>query len=215
MTDQIFYLKDADGNFVPYKLVPVEDDVDKTPDNTLPEVSGVKVAFVVGHYSLDGGAYSDHLQSNEYNLWNAFCDSHLSGMGDKFLHSTNSSYTTRQTETAEKTKDYDLVFELHFNAFNESAEGVEALTYKGNADMETVGQYFCDTMAADMGFANRDVDPIDSGNGFTFLQKTHGDAILLEPFFGDNKSDCDKYDPDKYAEVIRKTIEKYKSVKGL
>ena len=175
----------------------------------------MRIALVIGHYENDKGAHSKHLNESEWDMWYNFYESHLIGFGDIFIHSNNSSYSRRQDETAKKTKDYDLVFEMHFNAASESAHGVEALVYAGNEKMIGVGQFFCNAIEAFMGYRNRGVKEISSGNGFGFLSKTKGDAILLEPFFGSNKKDCERYDADQYKEVITKTINLYKSLNGV
>ena len=208
MEKQLFYIKDEHGNFKPFKLVPADEPIhENNADNT-------SVAFVIGHYSGAKGAHSPFLNNNEFTFWKEFYDAHLKSLGDDFLHSDNSSYTQRQEETAEKTKDYDLVFELHFNGSVPSANGVEALVYFSNEKMNKVGQFFCDTMASDMNYKNRKVKEITSGNGFGFLQKTKGDAILLEPFFGSNEADCSLFNPEKYKEVIKKTITYYTELKN-
>jgi len=208
MENQLFYMKDEYGNYKPYKMVPADE------PTTESDAQNTKVAFVIGHYSEDKGANSSFLDSSEYTFWKDFYDAQLKTLGDVFLHSDNSSYTQRQEETAEKTKDYDLVFELHFNASESiSANGVEALVYFSNELTKKVGQFYCDTMAEDMHYKNRNVKAVTSGNGYRFLQKTKGDAILLEPFFGSNEADCSLFNPEQYKEVIKKTITKYTILK--
>lgn len=170
-----------------------------------------KVAFVIGHYELDKGAYSTILGVSEWNYWNLFYDKYLKHLGDRFIHSNKSNYTQRQKLTSELTKDYDLVFELHFNSSAPEAHGVEALVYFGNEKMQKVGQYYCDLME-DYGLRNRNVKPTTGGNGYGFLKATVGDAILLEPFFGSNKEDCETYSDENHYDVIKKTIDYYYSL---
>lgn len=175
------------------------------------ETTSKKVAFVIGHYEIDKGAYSNHLGVSEWNYWNMFYDQYLIDLGDKFIHPKNSSYTQRQSITAEKTKDYDLVFELHFNASSPQAHGVESLVYFSNDKMKKVGQFYCDEMEF-KGLTNRGVKAITGGNGYGFLKATNNDAILLEPFFGSNESDCNIYNHQKHYEAIKNTINKYYSL---
>ena len=174
----------------------------------------IKVAFVIGHYSGDKGAVTVTGHS-EYDFWNTFYIGHLSDLGDKYTHpSMDNSYTSRQTRTAERTADYDLVFELHFNASGSpQANGVEALVYHKNRKMAKVGEFFCKSMEVMMCYKNRGVKKrVEGQTGYGFLQKTKGDAILLEPFFGSNKSDCELFDKDEFSKVIRNTIDYYKTL---
>jgi len=78
--------------------------------------------------------------------------------------------------------------------------------------MRRVASLFCEAMHLEMGYKDRGVKLMSKGNGFGFLQKTKGDALLLEPFFGSNKEDCDRFDYCKFQAVIRDTIEFYKTL---
>lgn len=170
-----------------------------------------KVAFVIGHYELQKGVYSNILGISEWNYWNLFYDKYLKDLGDKFIHPKKSSYTQRQKTTSDLTKNYDLVFELHFNSSAPEANGVEALVYFSNDKMKKVGKYYCDIMET-FGLRNRGVKPITGGDGYGFLKATVGDAILLEPFFGSNKKDCDIYNDENHYVAIKKTIDYYYSL---
>ena len=165
-----------------------------------------KVAFVIGHNENDKGAYSEHLESSEWDYWNDFYDTYLTHLGDKFTHNLSKSYTKRQKAMAKLTKDYDLVFELHFNASLPSANGVEALVYYSNKKMFKIGSLYCELMSDKLGIKNRGCKRITSGNGFGFLKETKGSAILLEPFFGSNKKDCIKYCDQVHAKIIEEII---------
>ncbi len=169
-----------------------------------------KVAFVIGHHRAAKGAYSYVLDVSEYSLWNDFYDNYLCDVGDKFIHDTSKGYLNRQNKMAIKTKDYDLVFELHFNsASSTQAHGVEALVYHTNKKMAKVAKYFCELMASELCYRNRGVKLMSKGKGFGFLKKTKGSAMILEPFFGSNESDCERFDMDKYREIIIETIKYY------
>jgi len=168
-----------------------------------------KVAFVIGHNSRDRGAYSDCLGVSEWDKWNKFYDEHLTRLGDKFNHNLSRSYTQRQKSMAKLTKDYDLVFELHFNASSPLANGVEALVYYSNRKMYALGSLYCKLMSESMGIKNRGCKKVTGGNGFGFLKETRGSAILLEPFFGSNLNDCQKYKDKKHAQVIEQIILSY------
>lgn len=168
-----------------------------------------RVAFVIGHNSKDKGAYSKILDYSEWDMWNCFYDSYLTELGDNFNHNLSSSYTQRQKSMAKLTKDYDLVFELHYNASSPSANGVEALVYYSNNKMRALGELYCKLMSESMGLKNRGCKRVTSGNGFGFLEKTKGSAIILEPFFGSNYNDCENYKDRKHAKVIEQVILSY------
>lgn len=169
----------------------------------------MKVAFVIGHNSRDKGAYSEFLASSEWDMWNCFYDSYLTELGDKFVHNLSNSYTQRQRSMANITADYDLVFELHFNASSPLANGVESLVYFSNKKMHKLGSLYCELMSDKLGLKNRGCKKVTSGNGFGFLNFTKGDAILLEPFFGSNLKDCQKYKDQEHYEVIKQIINSY------
>jgi len=181
-----------------YKLVEVKEESKKK-----------KVAFVIGHTSKDKGAYSNFLKISEWDMFKNFSEGFLQEAGDIFFHNPNiSSYTKRQEETAAKTKDYEIVFELHFNAASPSAEGCEALYYDGNEKAKALCNKFCSLMESKMQMKNRGAKPLvigENGYGFVFEQKPT--AIILEPFFSSNPSDCDKFSPSIYKSVIVELIE--------
>ena len=172
----------------------------------------MKVAFVIGHNKNSKGAYSKELGFSEWDYWNDFYINELCNLGELFNHSLSSSYTSRQKAMADITKYYDLVFELHFNAGSSSANGVEALIYSGNNKMKIISELYCKLMNEKFSLKNRGCKEKSSGNGFGFLKHTKGDAILLEPFFGSNKSDCKKYKHKEHALIIEEVINKYKQL---
>ncbi|MCM8906825.1 N-acetylmuramoyl-L-alanine amidase [Tenacibaculum finnmarkense] len=168
----------------------------------------MKVAFVIGHTKLKKGAYSDFLKKSEYDFYKGFvCE--LEEIGDVFEHNyLNTGYNNRQRKTAIKTKDYDVVFELHFNKFNTKANGCEALYYLSNDKSRQIAKVFCDTYSKLTRSENRGVKSLyckkQRGYGFVKHQKTN--AIILEPFFGDNKEDCSKFEINNLIKAIKKSL---------
>ncbi len=61
----------------------------------------------------------------------------------------------------------------------------------------------CNEMSNALGFRNRGSQ---LRTGLYVLKYTNMTAVLIEPFFCDTKSDCDKYDPEKLATAIVKGI---------
>lgn len=175
-------------------------------------MSKIKTALVIGHIDSSQGAISDHLCDNqvtEFGLFKDICENDLSELGDIFIHDDIKNYTARQKAMAERTKGYDLVFELHFNSFNKKAQGVEALHYYKNGNTQLIAQKFSQLIAEKMGIKIRGkygAKATSKGNGFGFLYETKGWAVLLEPFFGDNKEDCEKFDRALFKEVMEEII---------
>lgn len=171
----------------------------------LVEIKNNKFAFVIGHTPFaDKGAYSETLQKTEFELFKKFADSYLQELGDVFVHDSSiSSYTQRQKDTAQKTKDYQYTFELHFNAAGIQANGAESLYYYKNEKSKKISEKFCELMKLKMNIKSRGAKPLkdgDRGFGFVYYQKPT--ALVLEPFFGSSPEDCEKFDTQKYKEVI-------------
>ena len=86
----------------------------------------MKVAFVIGHDEKSKGGVSKELvkfeQLAEFDFWKEFVLKNLLDHGDIFVHESISSYEKKQRTTAEKTKNYHLVIEFHFNLFNGKAQ---------------------------------------------------------------------------------------------
>ena len=92
-------------------------------------MSKKRIAFVLGHTLFKKGAYSKILGLSEFDFWWQYKEE-LEELGDVYRHNPLiPSYKVRQRIMAKKTKDYDLVFELHFNMFNGNAKGAEACCY--------------------------------------------------------------------------------------
>lgn len=180
----------------------------------------MKVAFVIGHDKKSKGATSKHLiegkELSEFDFWKEFVLKNILDYGDIFTHESISSYEKKQKGTAEKTKDYDLVIEFHFNSFNGKAQGVEALHYYKNNKTQAICEEFSALVSEKMGIKKRGLNGAtasSSGNGYGFLYHSKPWAVLIEPFFGDNKNDCKKYDEKKMKEVIIETIAYAKKLK--
>ena len=166
----------------------------------------MKVAAVIGHDQLDGGAYSKTLKTNEFDLFLKFCEEYLQDILHVFTHEKGKGYGERQDLMKVRTSEYDLVLEFHFNSFNGEAEGVEALYYPSNENTRKISEKYCQLVHDSMGIKIRGAKPRGSGDGAGFLKKTRGWAIILEPFFGDNPEDCAKFDKEKYRDVIIELI---------
>ena len=168
-----------------------------------------KIAVVIGHDKTSPGAYSTYLRQSEY-IYNSEVATYLSNIADIYKRPIGSGYKTQMINLANEInqKDYDLVVELHFNAFNKIANGCEAVIFKGNSYTEKVGQKFCNLITKEYCTESRGVKEVSQPNdrGYWFLALMKADAMILEPFFGDNKESLKFNDPSKYADILAKVF---------
>lgn len=169
----------------------------------------MKIAFIVGHHRRGKGAYSPYFNKTEFDFYKDL-ELDLMDLGDVFYHNPLIfGYNRRQKEIANRTKDYDLVFELHFNASADGdAEGCEAWYYHKNDYTKAISRRFCNSYSSFVKGTNRGAKEFYSRNqrgfGFAYYQKTN--AILLEPFFGDNSRDCLRFDIKTFIKSIKYAI---------
>ena len=91
---------------------------------------------------------------------------------------------------------------MHVNAFqNDKATGCE-VEYASAAGQTYASKVSAEISAA-LGLTNRGAK---SQPGLYVLRHTNMTAILIEPFFCDNKNDCGKYNAEKLATAIVKGI---------
>ena len=174
-----------------------------------------KIAFVVGHHEKYKGAFSKYLKYSEWDFYNEVIKS--LGEVSFFYHDKNiRSYTERIKNTASKINKYpfDLVIELHFNSVNdESVSGCETLFYHSSTKGRKYAQLFSDTIS-EINWdkkRNNGLKPLYNSNdrGFASVYYTTAPTILIEPFFGSNKSDCEKIQsPDNMAYLIGEFIKR-------
>lgn len=161
--------------------------VEKKPAPKKPSLGKLRVAIIRGHSKRAQGADAFNGIS-EYDYWKK----------------TNSLIGHTKHEIKEFTRDdggitnacrhagawkADIIIETHFNSYNRSAKGCEAL-YIGSYSL---AKSFCDFMAANYGKSNRGAKNLSGGgNGKYNIQQAESqaeDCILIEPFFGDNLND--------------------------
>jgi len=86
----------------------------------------------------------------------------------------------------------DLMVSIHFNAFNGSAHGVEALDYNGQGIGRKVAQSLVDILAREEGLVNRGVK--STNKTFAVIRETICPAVITESAFIDNAEDIAKFD---------------------
>ena len=99
------------------------------------------IAFVIGHTPYSKGAFSKYFNSSEWDFYNKYFTK-INAVGNVFVHDNDLGYTSRQKEMSKKTRDFDIVFELHFNASNGTAHGCEALHYHLNDTAKKLVKFF-------------------------------------------------------------------------
>jgi N-acetylmuramoyl-L-alanine amidase len=168
----------------------------------------MNIAIVIGHDSKSPGAVSKYLGLSEY-IYHSEVASSLSTVADILKRPNARGYTAQMQALQEEVKDcdYDLIIELHFNSFNSIANGTETVTYKGNERSKEYGKQFNEIIAKKFNVKNRgEKEVTNGGRGFGFLSLMPCDAIILEPFFGDNGESLNFKDPKEYAIAIKEWL---------
>lgn len=168
---------------------------------TPPEPARPKsIALVVGHNIQRQGAYSTHLQTTEFEFWGKRADDLADALDFTtevfFRKPHGSDYEAEMREVAGRVSMYrpDAVFCLHFNSFHdEGAGGAEALVLdRMKASPECrAAMLWLNSWTGATGLERRDVKEPNRGRyGMERLSEI-APTILLEPFFGSSRRDCD------------------------
>ena len=100
-----------------------------------------------------------------------------------------------------------IAIDIHHNCYSaESANGTEALAMSDRG--KRLGKLIVDNVCKDLGYTNRGV----KHNTYVFNRETSMCSLIFEGFFVSNRSDCNKYNPDKEARAIVKGIYQYLGV---
>lgn len=155
-----------------------------------------KIGLFVGHSKLKSGAYtSANKIVNEYEF-NKQLGRDLKAQFEAIGQPCDLIICPEGTFTSSKQEDdyklpiansgkYDLIVELHLNAFDGTAKGSEVL-YCSNSG-KVVAQRVQDKLKTQ--FNNRGIKFRD---GLYMLKKTKPVAIMIETLFCDNQEDVDK-----------------------
>lgn len=163
----------------------------------------MNIAVVVGHDKKSPGAYSPFVNASEY-VFNSEVATYLKGC-DVYKRSGIGSYKQQMQALADvvNPKGYDLVIELHFNAFNKKAQGVETVGWKGNKTSEDYGKKYCTVISEYYDITNRGIKFVENnGRGYWFNYYINANSLILEPFFGDEQKAKRFEDPKELACVM-------------
>ena len=152
----------------------------------------MKTAIVVGHDVVEQGAVSKILDMTEYRF-NCLVANELCNDFDIYYRDPKKrNYNSKMDELARQlnVKNYDFVIELHFNKYdgkaNNEGHGCEAVIFPSNKKSRELSNKILNEISKDFGVFNRGVKEhgaTERGHGF--LSKMNANAIILEPFFGD------------------------------
>lgn len=177
----------------------------------------MKVAIVIGHNSRGQGKFSKFLNATEYEYNTRVANIIKDELGKDatvFNRRQNNGYNAEITELAKRvnSQHFDLAIELHFNAFNEKANGCEALYFHKSLIGKEYAASFCKAIHDEYGAINRGAKFLnsESQNGYGFLQKMKAPALILEPFFGDHPEAEKFINVHRYACVIVEWIKTLK-----
>lgn len=196
-----------------------------------------KVAIVVGHNEKKQGSYSEYLKMTEFK-YNFLLANYIAGLSDNkiqykvFYRDPNKpGYNTEMRDLVDRLhqEKFDLVLELHYNGWiTETAEGSTGIVYYKNDD--TINLLTKIQKQLYMYYRTK-IRPIIKVRGYNGNiddktvadpKKTNGSYgvvncrysyILLEPFFGSNKNECNKYISYKQVgDILDKTIKEHMNV---
>jgi len=171
----------------------------------------MKIAIIIGHYKKSKGAFSPYLQLSEWDFYNEV-SKNLNNV-TIFHHDPNiKGYTSRIKATAKKLNDFDIVIECHFNAATPKANGCETLYYFNSRKGKQYATIFSEIVneATGIKLRNNGLKALVNENdrGFQSVYRPKPPTILIEPFFGSNREDCDKIEsPEKMACILNTFLE--------
>jgi N-acetylmuramoyl-L-alanine amidase len=160
-----------------------------------------KLAIIIGHTDNNSGASMiapyDYIQEYEYNTVLAGIISAIAGdrkIKCKVILRDGIGIAGAYAEALEY--EADAIIELHFNAFSEgSVKGTETLygNISGSYELASaVHEQICEIMERTVGKGDRGTrlkERKDRG-GRNVNNGTEIPSILIEPFFGSNRTDC-------------------------
>lgn len=171
-----------------------------------------EIAIVIGHNNKSKGACSPFNIPCEWDFNNKVA-TYLTDIADIYYYDSYSSgYTTMIKRNAAKInkKNYKLVIELHYNAASPEANGCETLYYFNSKKGKELATKASELISSKFNVKNRGIRALvnSKDRGFAAVYYPKPPVILLEPFFGSNKNDSDKFRnrEKEYADIIREII---------
>lgn len=169
----------------------------------------------------EGGAYSPHLETNERNF-NLKVAAEMLKLDDSLevidnYRGTGYGGAMRWLATEIEKRKCDLAVELHFNSAGATAQGHEWLYWQGSKKGTALASAFRYQFAKVFPeIVDRGIKPrFSNDRGAEFLRLTRCPAIICEPFFGSNESDCAKVEAkgvEAIAGAYVKALKEYRKI---
>jgi len=170
------------------------------------------IAVVIGHSPDSPGKFSELIHQSEY-FYNKEVAGYLLNV-DVYKRPEGGGYKTQMRKLGGlvRPKKYDLIIDLHFNAFdnidNGVGHGVETISYPGNEKTQAWGKEYCRRISNHFCNNNRGAKTAtEGGRGWWFLHYMPTNAIILEPFFGDESESLGFTNEAEYAGIIMEWLE--------
>lgn len=167
-----------------------------------PSTGKLRVAIIRGHDKREQGADA-HNGISEYYYWERTNSLIGDAKHEVKEFTRNDGGITNACRHAGAWK-ADVIIETHFNSYNKTVGGCEALYIGSHA----LAKSFCDFMADNYGKSNRGAkNLLNGGNGKYNIQQAESqaeDCILIEPFFGDSVNDY--MEPEVMAKALTEFI---------
>lgn len=172
-----------------------------------------KLAIIVGHNSKSKGAVRVDNDQSEFEFNSALAQSiqsYASGGLDCliFFRRPGVGYPQEVKDVYKEVDEWgaDAAIELHFNFAGKTATGTEVLS-SGTAGSMALAGYVQSEMVDCLGLADRGVKVRDNGGrGSASLMAGKAPTILIEPFFGSNRKDCEKVDDAEKMQSLAYSI---------
>lgn len=88
----------------------------------------------------------------------------------------------------------DLALELHFNAYTGRAKGCSMLYHSPKSESKRLAEELQFSVLRDFDTIDRGTKGLNKGDrGLLFADNGYIPAVLCEPFFGDNRQDCELF----------------------
>jgi len=189
-------------------------DIPKTPTPVAPppvtksRPSDFLIALCVGHSRAGDSGASSVFGESEHSFYSKFIvpmvADILRAKGFKVIIINSyqgSSYGRAMRWLAGELKrlDVDLAYEFHFNSASARARGFETLFWHKSTVSKPIAQAMQTVQANDYSDKqDRGIEPLGDQaheRGTLFCSLPHCPSIILEPFFGSNRFECQAYMP--------------------
>jgi N-acetylmuramoyl-L-alanine amidase len=178
----------------------------------------MKLFLIAGHHDNDPGASTNHPilgkvseASLTIELRDLIADYWIKTNIPVIRDYDGDILTVVLDKVNQNIKKEDFLIDIHFNAFNKKATGVEILTPNlSSKQSDRVAISMSKELSEIMGIPNRGIKKeSDSARGRIAILRGIGNRILLEVCFIDNDSDLSSYWKNKHlvAECISRNIE--------